>query len=214
MSYRKILAIGLPIIITCSIVGVGFSSWFFGHEDLKTDTKNISITTTSAVDKGTLSIVSAPSKIVFSQGKGNVENLKDGIDYYQLVSSSSTSSYYSNNDKIVIKYSLKDKNDAIDGSNFRLFISFSGTSISSYIKLTTDYSDCSTTSGYDYSSYIVDNSSLTSDSDPYGYFEYTLELSKVIEFYSVDIKPTTIEKYNSIKTALVDATININFTCD
>lgn len=209
MKYRKVLIIVLPILVISSIVGVGFSSWYFGHEDLKVTNNNISVYTASDVTKGTLSIINkCPSKVVFSQGKGETDNLKDGINYYSIQDDNIS---YLENDEITLKYSLKDKNDSISGSYFKLYVTFGGKSFSNYVKLADKYTNATDTlGGYDFSSDIQVVTD-TSSEDPYGYFKYTLNLSNVIEYKNVDVKPFSNTKYQNLKTALADASISVKF---
>lgn len=207
MFENKILSISLPILVTLSLVGVGFSSWYFGHEDLASDTNNVSVHTMSDVTKGTLELLEAPSKVVFSQGTGEVNNTKDGIDFYKDANNA-----YEQSDKVVVKYTLKDVNDSIDGSSFRLYVSFGGTSFSNIVKLTDIYATATETSGgYDFSDDIEVKDA--DDDNQYGYFLYTLNLSNVIEYKSAGsngVKPIDQEKYTALKNSLSDASITIN----
>ncbi len=207
MLKNKTLAITLPIIGGLVIIGSGFSSWYFGHEDLKINEKQISVYTVSDVTKGTISILSSPNKMYFSEGRGEGENLRDGIDFYTLQKDNS----YLNDDKVILKYSLADENDSIEGGNFKLFISFGGTLFPAYVKLTDEYQSATETEGgYDFASEMENITDATAE-DPYGYFKYTLSLRKAIEYSSVDAKPLTEEKYSNLHKALKDATINIKF---
>lgn len=209
MNSRKVLLFTLPVFIVGSLIGVGFCSWYFGHDELKIDNNNISVYTLSDVTKGTLSLIKAPSKIVFSQGEGESNDLKDGIDYYTSTDGSS-----SLDDEIILKYTLKDKNDSITGSYFNFFISIEGTIFSDCITISNDYIDSKDESkGYDFSKHIeVVNTS--SETEPYGYFKYSLNLKDVIEYKSVDVKPTSLERYQNLQKALSDGKLTIKFVAD
>ena len=203
---KKFLIFFLAAFISLSIIGVGFSSWYFGHEDLTTSINNISVYTTSSIEKGTLSCLTYPNKIVFSQGKLEVNDLTDGIDFYTL----KTDNTYENNDLITIKYSLVDSNDLISASKFRMYVTLSGQTFSQFVKVSDKYIDSTTTSGYDFSSEISVVTD-TSESDPYGYFLYNIHLKDLICFKSSDSKPLTKDKYKSLYESLSDASIQINF---
>ena len=196
------MAISLPILIATSLVGVGFCSWYFGHEDVKVS-NNISVYTSSDVTKGTLSVEKAPTRLVFSQGTGESSDLTDGIDFYTGTSS------YTKDDEIIIRYTLADPHDSISGSDFTFKVSFVGTSFSDYVKVNDSYSDATEDAGYDFSGGI-ETVAGTSTGD-YGYFKYTLKLSDVIEYKSADIKPLTKEKYKALRNSLTDANLVITF---
>lgn len=203
MFQNKIISFIVPLLVTCSLVGVGFSSWYFDYENLNTDTKNISIHTMSDVTKGTLELISSPSQIVFSQGNGEINNAKDGISFYTKVNN-----YYEENDVVKVKYNPVDEKDSLDGSEFKLYISFGGTSFNNIVKLSDYYSSAtSENGGYDFKDDIVDET-LTN-----GYYVYTLNLSNVIEYKSTGtngVKPITEEKYNTLVSSLNDASVTIN----
>lgn len=212
MTLRKIVVVSLLPLLACgTLVGVGFASWYFGVDAQVTDTKNISVYTSSNVEKGELSIITAPNEVVFSQGEGN-SDLKDGINYYIYDSNDKS---YKEDDTITLKYTPKNSIDTVvDTNNFKMYVSFSGTTFSSYIKVTEEYTDSAdSTKGYDYSSKLVKDSKASSsdtNGDIYCY-TYTLKLSDVIEYYSVDVKPLTQEKYTSLQSSLTDAKISITF---
>lgn len=203
MFQNKIISFIVPLLVTCSLVGVGFSSWYFDHENLNTDTKNISVYTMSDVTKGTLELISSPSQIVFSQGNGEVNNTKDGISFYTKVNN-----YYEENDEVKVKYTPVDNRDSLEASEFKLYISFGETSFNDVVKLSDYYSSAtSENGGYDFKDDIVDETSTN------GYYVYTLNLSDVIEYKSAGtngVKPITEEKYNALVNSLSDANVTIN----
>ncbi len=208
MIQNKIISIALPILVTTALVGVGFSSWYFGHDNLVTNTKDVSIHTYSDVAKGTLTLLEAPSKIVFSQGSGEVNNTKDGIDFYKEENNA-----YVSSDKVIVKYTLADSKDSIEGSSFRLYVSFGGTSFSNIVKLTDIYANATETNGgYDFVD-DIEEVKTTSEQEPYGYYLYTLNLTNVIEYKSAGsngVKPIDQDKYNVLQSSLTDASLTIN----
>ncbi len=205
MKRFKILFIVIPLLVFISIIGVGFSSWYFSLDELESS-KNISVYTVSNVEKGELKLIEAPSKVVFSQGNGEINNTKDGINFYKEENGAFVES-----DKVIIKYELKDPNDSIDGGIYRLYVSFSGTAFTNIVKLTDIYSSSTEENGgYDIKDDIK-RIEATEDED-YGYFLYTLELSNVIEYKSAGssgVKPIDLEKYNYLSESVKDAKITI-----
>ncbi len=206
MVAKKLLAIVLPCTAAITLIGTGFASWYFGHDELVSDPSNISVYTASKTENGVLSLVSAPSRAVFSQGKGETQNLKDGIDYYTLKDSS-----YVEDDKVTIKFVLKDQGDEISGHSFRLFISFADDTFSSFVSLSEAYLAASSNDGYDFSNEVTKSSTVTED-EPYGSFGYTLSLGEAIEYASASKKPLSKELYESLQSALKNASITIKFT--
>lgn len=209
MKKSKILFLIIPLLVFISLVGIGFSSWYFGHDELSiNNTNNILVYTSSAVNKGSLSIVTAPSKIVFSQGSADVNNLSDGISYYTLNSDNTT---YSEDDTITLKYTILDKNDILEANKFRMYVSFSGENFSNYVKLSTAYSAANQNDGgYDYLSGFGEKYEATTK-EPYGYYLYTLHLNDVIEYKSSETKPLNETIYKSLKDILETAKVVITF---
>lgn len=208
MKKSKILFLIIPLLVFITLVGVGFSSWYFGHDELKvTNTNNISVYVASDVTKGEISLIESPSNIVFSQGNGEVNNAKDGINFYKEENNVAIES-----DKVVVKYTLKDPNDSIEGSSFKLFITINGTNFSNVIKLTNIYSQAAEDAlGYDFKDDLK-VITTTSDDEPYGYFLYTLNLSNVIEYKSAGtngVKPIDQDKYTALKENIKDGSITI-----
>lgn len=206
MGSKKILAITMPIVAVTAIGGSAFCAWYFGEETLDPISKNISVYMTTDVNKGVLTALKSPSKLVFSQGLGEASDLKDGIDFYTLNDGDTT---YSLNDEVVVKYSLLDANDSIEGGSFRVYIDIGGTSLPDYVKLSEEYEDATDLKGgHDFSADIEKISDVSLE-DPNGYFKYTLNLNKAIEYKNADVKPNTRDKYQNLQKALADANITI-----
>lgn len=202
---KKHLIMLLAAFISLSIIGVGFSSWYFGHSDLETASSNISVYTTSSVEKGTLSITQQPSYVLFSQGNFEVNDLTDGIDFYTLNSDNN----YENNDLLSLKYTLVDENDSISESKFRMYVSIEGTTFSNFITVSDKYLSSTTTDGYDISSEM--KVEAKTETEKYGYFTYNINLKDLICYKSSDVKPLTEDLYKSLYESLTDASIVIKF---
>lgn len=202
MNFKKILAILLPVLVTSTIVGVGFSSWYFKKDNLEVKNQ-ASIYVVSDVTKGDIEIIQYPSMLIFSEGFGRKDDLTDGIDFYTEDNSS-----YTQNDRVILKYKIKDSNDSISGNKFRLFVTISEDIFAKYISLTSTYSNANSVDGYDFSKYI-DTSHSTDESDPY--YLYTLRMNNVIQYKNSDKKPTTKSAYQDLCSSLKNASITIKF---
>ncbi len=204
MNFRKVLLFSLPIFVTLTLVGAGFSSWYFKKEDLKKE-NSASVYVVSDVTKGSIEILEHPDLIVFTEGFGRKEDLTDGIEFYKTGESSS----YTQDDKIVLKYTLVDEKDSISGSDFRLFINIADDAFASCVSVTSAYSDASdSTKGYDFSSDLKTYDKTDTES---AYYLYTLRLNKAIQYTSSDYKPSTQDNYTKLCTALANGSITIKF---
>lgn len=209
MKINKVLLISLSLVGALTIVGSGFSAWYFGKEDLKVDNK-ASLYVTSSVTKGEISLLKSPSLVVFSEGQGRKEDLTDGIEFYTL-----NDDAYIKDDKVVLKYIIEDENDSIEGNDFKLFINIEEDSnkaieevkFSSVVSITSAYSLASST-GYDFSNDLKKYEKTDMDN---AYFLYTLKLNDAIQYSSSDYKPLSQEKYESLCKALTNAKISIRF---
>lgn len=204
MNIRKLWAILLSIIVSATLIGVAFSSWYFKKENLNLDNK-ASVYVVSDVTKGDIEILQSPSMIIFSEGFGRKDDLTDGIEFYTEKDSS-----YEQENKVVLKYTIKDQNDSIDVNLFRLYISIEDSTFSKYVSLTSSYSKATETEGgYDFSNDLV--TYKDSDTGLNSYFLYTLKLNNAIQYKSSDKKPTTKDNYKNLCSALNNAKITIKF---
>ncbi len=196
MNAKKILVLSLAAVSSLTIMGIGFSSWYFGNTDIESKT-NVSIHVYDEVTKGNISIEQSPSMISFSNGIGKKEDLTDGLEFYRK----GTNSSYIKDDKIVLKYTIEDEKDSIDGNDFRLFVNVSsGTgALNDVIDITSTYENATKESGYDFSKNVK---KVNGDGSDLGYFEYTLALNDVIQYKSADVKPLTSEAYQSLCSAI------------
>lgn len=205
MDYKKVAIISLSVVASLTLAGAGFASWVFNVDTVQAN-NSASIYVLSDVTKGDISIVKSPSSVVFSSGyKGN-EDLADGIEFLR-----SDGAYNVEDDEVILRYKLEDPNDSIEGNKFRLFISFSNGDgdIDDYICLNSLYSSAGT-DGYDFSKELV-TYSTTSDEYPNGYFEYSINLNKAIQYTGMNAKPLNENGYTSIASALTDASITVKF---
>lgn len=205
MDYKKVAIISLSVVASLTLAGAGFASWVFNVDTVQAN-NSASIYVLSDVTKGDISIVKSPSSVVFSSGyKGN-EDLADGIEFLR-----SDGAYNVEDDEVILRYKLEDPNDSIEGNKFRLFISFSNgdNDIDDYICLNSLYSSAGA-DGYDFSKELV-TYSTTSDEYPNGYFEYSINLNKAIQYTGMNAKPLNENGYTSIASALTDASITVKF---
>lgn len=204
MNFRKVLLFSLPIVVTLTLVGAGFSSWYFKKEDLKKE-NSASLFVVSDVTKGSIDILEHPDLVVFTEGFGRKEDLTDGIEFYKTGSESS----YTQDDKIVLKYTLADENDSIQGNDFRMFISITDDAFAECVSITSAYSDAGDTDkGYDFSSDLKTYDKTDTEN---AYFLYTLRLNKAVQYTSSSYKPSTKENYEKLCKALANGAITITF---
>lgn len=83
-SFRKFLGCTLAPVGAFTIIGSGFSLWYFVDSDVKVEDVpvEISVETVSAVPSGRMEITQSPHLVVLSQGSSNSENLFDGMVFY------------------------------------------------------------------------------------------------------------------------------------
>ena len=105
-SFRKLLGCILAPIGAFTIIGSGFSLWYFVDSDVKVEdvSGEISVETVSAVPSGRMEITQSPHLVVLSQGSDESANLFDGITFYtrssiQIEDTSSISA--ANNDYLI-----------------------------------------------------------------------------------------------------------------
>ncbi len=214
MIGKKILNIFLPIVVGLSIIGTGFASWYFSNDE-GIDSIKASVYVASSVTRGNIEIINQPSRIIFSEGEGNILDLKDGIDFYSLNKEDNT---YLRNDKLIIKYVLTDENDLIENNNFKFYITLNGfegifnNTSSRFIEVSKEYeSSLDTSIGYDFKNEIEDKRSDTSEDNIYGYYLYTLSLNDCFEYTSSEFKPVSEDNYKAIHSSLINSSINIKF---
>lgn len=83
-SFRKLLGCILAPVGAFTIIGSGFSLWYFVDGDNPDVTKSVDIGVNAldAVSKGNIDIIQSPHLVVLSQGSSNSENLFDGMVFY------------------------------------------------------------------------------------------------------------------------------------
>lgn len=84
-SFRKLLGCILAPVGAFTIIGSGFSLWYFVDGDKKpvaTESVDIGVNALDAVSKGNIDIRQSPHLVVLSQGSSNSETLFDGMVFY------------------------------------------------------------------------------------------------------------------------------------
>ena len=198
-SSCRYLVIGLASLAALSVLGVGFASWVFKPVEVDSKQGSASVHVVSSVTKGSISILSSPEIVTFSQGVGQKDDLTDGISFYSKEESDGKV-HYVENDQVTLRYEILDDKDSIEGNSWRLFIAIEDETFSDYVSLTSTYSQAEETlGGFDFSSNIK---SYPSSGDENAYFEYTLCLNEAIQYKSKDVKPLTESAYSSLYSAL------------
>lgn len=83
-SFRKLLGCILAPVGAFTIIGSGFSLWYFvdGDKPVAKESVDIGVNALDAVSKGKIDIIQSPHLVVLSQGSSNSENLFDGMVFY------------------------------------------------------------------------------------------------------------------------------------
>lgn len=83
-SFRKFLGCILAPVGAFTIIGSGFSLWYFvdGDNHVATKSVDIGVNALDAVSQGDIDITKSPHLVVLSQGSSNSENLFDGMVFY------------------------------------------------------------------------------------------------------------------------------------
>ena len=83
-SFRKLLGCILAPVGAFTIIGSGFSLWYFvdGDNLVAKESVDIGVNALDAVSQGNIDITQSPHLVVLSQGSSNSENLFDGMVFY------------------------------------------------------------------------------------------------------------------------------------
>lgn len=83
-SFRKLLGCILAPVGAFTIIGTGFSLWYFVDGDYPEakESIDIGVNALDAVSQGNIDITQSPHLVVLSQGSSNSENLFDGMIFY------------------------------------------------------------------------------------------------------------------------------------
>lgn len=105
-SFRKLLGCILAPVGAFTIIGSGFSLWYFVDPNVKVESGDISVETVSAVPSGRMEITQSPHLVVLSQGSDESANLFDGITFYtrSSIQIDDTSSISAANNDYLITY--------------------------------------------------------------------------------------------------------------
>ncbi len=203
MNFRKILYVFIPLISLLTIFGVAFSIWVFDVDTVKDVNNGINIKINDEIKAGNLKAISCPDLVIFSEGVGKLEDLTDGIEFYNYSENNKLNeSIFVKDSRLIVDYEIIDSNDSVNYlSNFSMFINIdpnnSGTeSLKNYITLTSKYIDCSKPSGYDFKKYIkiLNKGEIY----PLGGFRFEMDLNEAIQYVDLNKKPNTIESYNNL----------------
>lgn len=203
MNFRKILYVFIPLISLLTIFGVAFSIWVFDLDTVKDTNNGINIKINDEIKAGNLKVISCPDLVIFSEGVGKLEDLTDGIEFYNYSENNKLNeSIFVKDSRLIIDYEIIDENDSVNYlSNCSMFINIdpnnSGIeSLKNYITLTSKYTDCSKPSGYDFKKYIkiLNKGEIY----PLGGFRFEMDLNEAIQYVDLDKKPNTIESYNNL----------------
>ncbi len=203
MNFRKILYVFIPLISLLTIFGVAFSIWVFDVDTVKDVNNGINIKINDEIKVGNLKVISCPDLVIFSEGVGKLEDLTDGIEFYNYSENNKLNErVFVKDSRLIVDYEIIDSNDSVNYlSNCSMFINIdpnnSGTeSLKNYITLTSKYTDCSKPSGYDFKKYIkiLNKGEIY----PLGGFRFEMDLNEAIQYIDLDKKPNTIESYNNL----------------
>ena len=203
MNFRKILYVFIPFISLLTIFGVAFSIWVFDVDSVQDVNNGINIKINDEIKVGNLKVISCPDLVIFSEGVGKLEDLTDGIEFYNYSENNKLNeSIFVKDSRLIVDYEIIDENDSVNYlSNFSMFINIdpnnSGTeSLKNYITLTSKYIDASKPSGYDFKKYIkiLNKGEIY----PLGGFRFEMDLNEAIQYIDLDKKPNTIESYNNL----------------
>ncbi len=219
MNFHKILYVFIPLISLLTIFGAAFSIWVFDVDTVKDVNNGINIKINDEIKVGNLKVINCPDLVIFSEGVGKLEDLTDGIEFYNYSENNKLNeSIFVKDSRLIVDYEIIDENDSVNYlSNCSMFINIdpnnSGTeSLKNYITLTSKYTDCSKPSGYDFKKYIkiLNKGEIY----PLGGFRFEMDLNEAIQYVDLNKKPNTIESYNylfnEIKT-LKNLIIEIKF---
>lgn len=203
MNFRKILYVFIPLISLLTIFGVAFSIWVFDLDTVKDVNNGINIKINDQIKAGNLKVINCPDLVIFSEGVGKLEDLTDGIEFYNYSENNKLNeSIFVKDSRLIVDYEIVDENDSVNYlSNFSMFINIdpnnSGTeSLKNYITLTSKYTDCSKPTGYDFKKYIkiLNKGEIY----PLGGFRFEMDLNEAIQYVDLNKKPNTIESYNNL----------------
>ena len=198
MIFRKVIYIFVPLTSLLTLLGFGFSSWFFDSNEIKSQESDVTIKVSELIKTGDLRIIKCPNLIVFSEGVGKIDDLTDGIEFYRHNDDFQTNDeIYINDPEIIIEYEIIDKNDSLDYLSTSLFIEIDNgnltDSLNNFISITSKYHNANTNDGYDFKKYIKQID--INETYPLGGFRYELNLNEVFQYKNMDVKPNTNDSY-------------------
>ncbi len=217
MLKRKILAAVLPVVAAGTVVGSGFSAWYFGDWSNVNGGGKVGITITDEANSetgsfkvyynsssgtvpnlGTLKTDSDKIKLVLDQGTGSDRNtnLTKGLSFIMETTTSDPEPQVTSQklEDLTFRYVIKDESfDALNKANLQIDLSFSiqlNTTLSQYVKIKYVPSETQTTEGsYNWCT----GEKFTFDKDSYT-FKSSIE--------SATLTPGSGEKYYDIRINL------------
>ena len=229
----RLLFIFLSIFGLTSLIGTGFAVFVFIEEGATVSAKEASIglLIDPIAISGEFRVDQAPSKLVLSEGNKTSNDLFEGINFYTSKFDEKKVEYSEIDDKLVFTF-IKPTGEVLDYLNregrtrIRLGFKFEiSDTINDGYKALSSYVETVSTLDYIYDSsfgfnkYYDSNSSRQAKIDPYNEIlgidrnlsntntneiSYFLRMSKIFKYISLDEKPNTAQKYDS----LVDNCIN------
>lgn len=232
MLKRKILAAVLPVVAATTVVGAGFSAWYFGEWSANSSSTSVGVEITDKADSGTgefkvfyNSETGAPGtekgssdtiKLVLDQGTGSdrITNLEKGISFVLNTTEDSIELK-----DLTFRYVIKESDwDALNKAGLQVDLKFQFTlndSLSKYVQVKqteegeVDYSFCSgerfTTS--DKKTFVVNKQgvSLIPGSGE-KYYDIKFDLSTTAEINKfleyTDLKPNNSDAYDTMESDL------------
>lgn len=225
----RLLSIFLSIFGVASLVGTGFAVFVFIEEGTTVSAKEASVglSIEPVAISGEFRIEQAPSKLVLSEGNKTSNDLFEGINFYTSKYDENGDEYSEIDDKLVFTFSkptgeVLEYLTSLKRTRIRLGVKFEvSNTINDGYKALSSYVETVSTLDYIYDSsfgfnkYYDSNSSIQATIDPYNEIlgidrnlsntntneiSYFLRMSKIFKYISLDEKPNTLAKYNSLVT--------------
>lgn len=225
-SSNRLMLILLSILGVTSIIGTGFAVFVFIDDDkVAVKEANIGLSLEPIAISGQFRIDQAPSKLVLSEGNKTSNDLFEGINFYTSKYDENGQEFVDQDDKLIFTFS-KPTGEVLDylttsgRTRIRLGVKFeiSNTinngykALSSYIE-TVSTLDYIYDSSFGYNKYYDSNASVQSSIDQYNEIlgidknlnntdsneiSYYLRMSRIFKYISLDEKPNTTSKYDSL----------------
>ncbi len=196
---RKLL---FPFILSLcgvtSIVGSGFSGWFFEDELMNANlskTQNVFVNVEDKASFGTFQIT-APDYLILEEGE-SMYDLKDGISFYRTWPNENVANYFEleRNDELIITFNESTNVDF--NYVLKLKIEIFGYKIGERSILVFDDYYLGLKDEQNYINFEQFNGRYDSSTKT-----LSLNMNDYIQYASLDIKPITLEQFTALKNAL------------